>query len=132
MPKRNGSGVELLADPTRRSIIAILALRPRQPSRLAADLGLSRPAITRQLRLLADAGLISGHATAGDRRGVLYTINPGRHGVITAWLAGTEIERPTEPFTARDAVPPDKVLALGRGVRGLVPRPNRDRSAHPD
>jgi DNA-binding transcriptional ArsR family regulator len=129
MPKRNGTGVELLADPTRRSMIAILALRPRQPSALAADLGLSRPAITRQLRLLADAGLITGHASVSDRRGVLYTIHPGMHGVITAWLAGTEIDRPTEPFTLPDDLPGDRVVVFGRGVRGLVRRPNRDRSA---
>jgi DNA-binding MarR family transcriptional regulator len=66
-------------------------VKPHRPSRLAAKLGLSRPAITRQLRLLAEAGLIWAHDEPGDGRAVLYTIDPRRHGAITAWLAGTEV-----------------------------------------
>ncbi len=95
MPKRNGTGIALLADPTRRDIIAALALRPQRPSRLASSLGLSRPAMSRQLRLLEEAGLVRGHALPGDRRAVLYTIDPRRHGAITAWLAGTGVGLPT-------------------------------------
>lgn len=58
MPKKNGQGVELLADPTRRRLIAAIALRPRTPSSLAQEIGLSRAATTRQLHLLEGAGLI--------------------------------------------------------------------------
>lgn len=96
MPRRNGSGIALLADPTRRGIIAALALKPQRPSRLAAHLRLSRPAITYHLRLLEKAGLVWGHDVPGDGRAVWYTINPRRHGAITAWLAGTELGRPAE------------------------------------
>ena len=53
MPKRNGPGIELLADPTRRRIIAVLAIRPRRPSVVAAEIGLSRAATSRQLHLIA-------------------------------------------------------------------------------
>lgn len=95
MPKRNGAGIELLADPTRRKIVAAIALRPRRPSSLAAELGLSRPATTRQLRLLAEAGLIRSATFVADRRGVLFMIDRRHHGRITAWLAGTEVGRPT-------------------------------------
>jgi DNA-binding transcriptional ArsR family regulator len=80
MPKRNGSGIALLADPTRRRIVAAVAVRPRRPSSLAAELGLSRPATTRQLRLLEDAGLIRASWFLGDRRGVLFAIDPRIHG----------------------------------------------------
>ena len=96
MPKRNGSGIELLADPTRRRIVAAAALRPRRPSTLAIELGLSRPAISRQLRLLREAGLIAVGRSQADARVRLYWIDPTRHGAITAWFAGTEIERPIE------------------------------------
>lgn len=95
MPKRNGSGIELLADPTRRQLIAALALRPRRPSSLAREIGLSRPATTRQLHLLRDAGLIRSARSMADRRAILFSIDPRTHGQITAWLAGTEIGRPT-------------------------------------
>jgi DNA-binding transcriptional ArsR family regulator len=103
VPKRNGQGIELLADPTRRRIIALLALRPRRPSILAEELGLSRPATTRQLHLLEDAGLIRGYRIVADGRLVLYGIERRQHGPITAWLAGTEVGRPAwaEPVPAR-------------------------------
>jgi DNA-binding transcriptional ArsR family regulator len=95
VPKRNGQGIELLADRTRRRIIASLALRPRRPSILALEIGLSRPATTRQLHLLRDAGLIRSSRSPIDGRTILFSIEQRQHGRITAWLAGTEIARPT-------------------------------------
>ena len=95
MPKRNGPGIELLADPTRRRIIGLVARRPRRPSSLASELGLSRPATTRQLHLLVDAGLVRAIRSDVDRRGMVYTIDPASHGRITAWLAGTDVGRAT-------------------------------------
>jgi len=94
MPKRNGPGIELLGDPTRRRIIAALALCPRRPSSLASELGLSRPATTRQLNLLREAGLVSARRSTLDGRVVIYNIEPRAQGPITAWLAGTEVGRP--------------------------------------
>jgi DNA-binding transcriptional ArsR family regulator len=95
VPKRNGQGIELLADRTRRRIVAALALRPRRPSSLALEIGLSRPAISRQLHLLRSAGLVRSGRSLADGRVVLFSIEPRQHGRITAWLAGTEISRPT-------------------------------------
>jgi len=65
-----------------------------RPSTIATEIGLSRPATSRQLRLLVDAGLIRPTRSFVDRRAILYAIDPRRHGPITAWLAGTEIVRP--------------------------------------
>jgi len=93
MPHRCGPGIELLADPTRRQIIALLAVRALRPSTIATELGLSRPATTRQLHLLRDAGLILSTPSLVDRRAVLYSIRPRQHGPITAWLAGTGVGR---------------------------------------
>jgi predicted transcriptional regulator len=106
MPKRNGRGIELLADPTRRRIIALLALRPWRPSVLAAELGLGRPATTRQLHLLEEAGLVHSNRSMGDGRVVLYTIERRQHGPILAWLAGTEIVRPTTPIGHQPSICP--------------------------
>jgi len=94
MPKRNGHGIELLADPTRRRIIAILAIGPRRPSSLAEELGLSRPAVSRQLTLLRDATLVGTSRSLVDGRVVLYRLEPRQQGPITAWLAGTSVGRP--------------------------------------
>jgi DNA-binding transcriptional ArsR family regulator len=91
MPKRTGTGIALLADPTRRRIIQLLATRPRRPSALAREVGRSRPAISRQLRILREARLIRELPVPHDRRGALFGINPDWLGRIVAWLAGTEI-----------------------------------------
>jgi len=95
MPKRNGAGIELLADPMRRRIVAALALSVRRPSNLAVEIGLTRPATARQLHLLQDAGLIRSSRSPADGRVILYSLEPRQLGRITAWLAGTEIARPT-------------------------------------
>jgi DNA-binding MarR family transcriptional regulator len=88
MPKRNGQGIELLADPTRR-----LALNCGRPAKIAKEIGLSRPATSRQLRLLHKAGLISRRQGWVDRRQAIYFIEPRNLGQITAWLVGTEVGR---------------------------------------
>jgi DNA-binding transcriptional ArsR family regulator len=92
-PRRNGPRIELLADPTRRRIIGLLALRALRPSTIAAEIGLSRPATTRQLHLMVEAGLVRATRSYIDGRAILYTIHPRSHGPITAWLAGTQVGR---------------------------------------
>ncbi len=47
-----------LADPTRRAILARLALGEATVSELAAPFSISQPAISRHVRVLADAGLL--------------------------------------------------------------------------
>ncbi len=62
-----------LGDPTRRAIVASLAERPRAVGELAAELPVSRPAVSQALKILKDAGLVSERA-AGTRR--IYRLNP--------------------------------------------------------
>jgi DNA-binding transcriptional ArsR family regulator len=93
MPKRNGHGIDLLADPSRRAIVALLAINIGQPSRIAKEIGLSRSATSRHLRLLREAGLISVKRHFLDKRSFNYFIAQRRLGQITAWLAGTEVGR---------------------------------------
>ena len=131
MPRRNGAGIELLADPTRRRIVAALALQPRRPSGLAAELGLSRPAIARQLHILRDAGLIQSGRSMADRRAILFMIAPRRQGVITAWLAGTEIGRPTPRF-GRDGRPLPGFELIERDPTPPAPLPPPDSPRPPD
>jgi DNA-binding transcriptional ArsR family regulator len=62
-----------LGDPTRRTIVASLAERPRAVGELAAELPVSRPAVSQALKILKDAGLVSERAE-GTRR--IYRLNP--------------------------------------------------------
>ncbi len=93
MPRRAAQGIELLADPTRRRIVALIAMRVRHPAAIADGLGLSRPATSRQLRLLTEAGLLRWRWSRLDRRSRYYVIDPAMYGPITAWLAGVEVGR---------------------------------------
>jgi DNA-binding transcriptional ArsR family regulator len=93
MPSRNGHGVELLADPTRRAIVALIAVGTRRPAQIAEAIGLGRPATSRQLGILTRAGLGRSTWSRGDHRGRVYAIHPRVIGPVLAWLAGVEIGR---------------------------------------
>ena len=91
MSARNGDGIALLADVTRRRIIAVLALKPSRPSTIAREIGLSLPATSRQLRILREAGLVARVPSRIDGRSWVYRLDGRAAGRITAWLAGTEV-----------------------------------------
>jgi DNA-binding transcriptional ArsR family regulator len=104
MPRRIDGGIAVLADPTRRRLIAAIALRPAvRPSKLALQLGLSRSAVSRQLRRLHEAGLLVVQDSYVDGRWLYYSVNPLRQGQILAWLAGTEVGLETRRDRPADA-----------------------------
>jgi DNA-binding transcriptional ArsR family regulator len=66
-------GWTALADPTRRSIFELVAVRPQAVGELAAQLPVTRPAVSQHLKLLKQADLVIDHAE-GTRR--IYRVNP--------------------------------------------------------
>ena len=50
--------LKAIADPTRRTIVRLLAERPRTVSEIVAEFGISQPAISKQLGILERAGLV--------------------------------------------------------------------------
>lgn len=56
-----------LADPTRRDLLATLAGGPRRVVDLAEGRGMSRPAVSKHLRVLLDAGVVSASASGRER-----------------------------------------------------------------
>jgi DNA-binding transcriptional ArsR family regulator len=72
-PDRASDGWSVLADGTRRAIVGRLAEGPQAVGQLAAELPVSRSAVSQHLKILKDAGLVSERA-AGTRR--LYRLNP--------------------------------------------------------
>lgn len=73
-----------LADPTRRAILARLAGGDAKVTDLAAPFRVSQPAISRHLKVLEEAGLISRHRRATARLSHLEA-EPLRE--AAAWLA---------------------------------------------
>src|SRR5215472_4024426 len=61
------AGIAALGDPTRRAIFESLARRPKAVGELAAELPVSRPAVSQHLRVLKEAGLVTDRAD-GTRR----------------------------------------------------------------
>jgi DNA-binding transcriptional ArsR family regulator len=75
-----------LADPSRRTILAVLASRgPATATDLAARLPISRQAITKHLVLLTEAGLVV--AEPGERRRVRYRLLSGSIQIAQQFLA---------------------------------------------
>ena len=59
-----------LADPTRRDIVARLAVGDASVGQLAAPYAMSVQAVSKHLRVLADSGLVSRGSDTGHRRPV--------------------------------------------------------------
>jgi DNA-binding transcriptional ArsR family regulator len=74
-----------LADPTRREIFERVAERPRSVGDLAAELPVSRPAVSQHLKVLKGAGLVAD-AAVGNRR--IYSVDPTGVGALRAYLDG--------------------------------------------
>ena len=66
-------GWTALADPTRRAIFERLADHPRAVGELAAELPVSRPAVSQHLKVLKEAGLVMDQHV-GNRR--VYRVDP--------------------------------------------------------
>jgi DNA-binding transcriptional ArsR family regulator len=73
-----------LADPTRRAILARLAEGEATVTELAAPFSVSQPAISRHLKVLEHAGLVSRTRRATARLSLLEA-EPLRE--VTTWLA---------------------------------------------
>jgi DNA-binding transcriptional ArsR family regulator len=71
-PSREIVAFEALADPQRRAIVERLSGGPRSVGDLAGEMPISRPAVSRHLRLLREAGLVVGEPQ-GRRR--LYRLH---------------------------------------------------------
>jgi DNA-binding transcriptional ArsR family regulator len=74
---------EALADPHRRAILESLRGGERSVQELADVLPISRPAVSRHLRLLSDAGLVTAQAR-GTRR--LYRLHEQGADAARAYL----------------------------------------------
>jgi DNA-binding transcriptional ArsR family regulator len=78
------SAFEALADPTRRTIVELLAQGERSAGELAAEFETSRPAVSRHLRVLREHGLVSAREH-GRRR--LYALEPAPLAELDEWLS---------------------------------------------
>ena len=74
-----------LADPTRRRVVDLLRERPRRAGEIAETFGMSRPAMSRHLRVLRTHGLVEEKRDAGDARARVYQLRPERIDALSTW-----------------------------------------------
>lgn len=75
---------EAIAEPSRRRILDELRGGERTVTQLVAAVGMSQPAVSKQLRTLRDAGLVAVRIDAQRRH---YRIRPDGLAEIEHWLA---------------------------------------------
>ena len=97
-----------LADPTRREIVALLAAGEQGAGQVAERFPVSRPAISRLLRVLRAAGLVRVRVE-GQRR--VYALDPRPLAELDAWLA------PYRRLWAQRLDALDTEIARGRRAR---------------
>jgi DNA-binding transcriptional ArsR family regulator len=79
------SVLDALGDPTRRRIVEGLRDGPLPVGAIARPLPVSRPAVSRHLRVLEAAGLVN-HEAVGTRR--LYRLDERGLGELRRWVDG--------------------------------------------
>src|SRR5215469_8444753 len=76
--------LQVLAEPNRQAILDLLRDGELPVGDLVIRLGLSQPAVSKHLRVLRDAGMVTVRADAQRR---LYRIRPEPLAELDAWLA---------------------------------------------
>ena len=87
---------EALADPTRRQVVQLLSSRPHRAGELAASTGMSRPAMSRHLKVLLTSGLVDDERVAEDARVRLFRLRPESLVAVQAYLDQMQAEWRTQ------------------------------------
>ena len=78
--------VPAIADPTRRRIIELLAVRERTAGEIVDEFDMSAPAISQHLNVLREAGLVTTRAEGQSR---IQALNPDGFDDLESWLHKT-------------------------------------------
>lgn len=123
---------EVLAEPNRRRILDLLREEERTVGELVAGTALSQPAVSKHLRVLREAGLVSARVDAQRRR---YRLRPEPLAEVDAWLApyrrfwGARLDALERYLDESVAEPPEAQRArfpgVGRGPGGHGPGATR-------
>jgi DNA-binding transcriptional ArsR family regulator len=81
----SGDPFDALGDPNRRALVELLRSGDRSVRELADELPISRPAVSRHLRVLKEAGLVTDRAE-GTRR--LYRLHDEGIDAVRTYLLG--------------------------------------------
>ena len=77
---------DALSDPSRRRVVELLGAGPLRAGELASAVGTSPPSMSRHLRVLLRAGLVSDERSAEDARLRVFRLRPEPVAELRAWL----------------------------------------------
>jgi DNA-binding transcriptional ArsR family regulator len=80
-----------LGDATRLAVVGLLKRRPLCASDIAEQLSLSRPAMSRHLRILRHAGLVEEASPEHDARLRIYQLRAEPFSELRGWLDDVEV-----------------------------------------
>jgi DNA-binding transcriptional ArsR family regulator len=78
------SAFEIIAEPSRRAILSLLALSQQSVGEIEHQLRMTQPAVSKHLRVLREAGFVESTVDAQRR---LYRLKPERFQEVDTWLA---------------------------------------------
>ena len=79
-----------LADASRREMIRLLLKKPRRAGELAQCVDMSPQALSRHLRVLRKAGLVSERGVPNDARVRIYSVHADAFQPVQQWMAQVE------------------------------------------
>ena len=74
---------DVIAEPNRRRILSLLRERERSAGELVTRLGLAQPSVSKHLKVLREAKLVTVRGDAARR---LYSLRPEPLAALEAWL----------------------------------------------
>jgi DNA-binding transcriptional ArsR family regulator len=113
-----------IADPVRREILEMLRGDRFTAGAIAARFAISRPAVSRHLRVLRDSGLVSGETRGRER---YYALNTAPLHDLGSWIAA--LERPAGWEHRLDSLATE--VHRTRRERRAAPGTPEDRSESP-
>ena len=118
-PGRRVDPFAAIADPTRRAILDRLRRGEAPVAELAAGFAMSRPAVSKHLRVLRDARLVRERRGGEDGRQRVYHLTAAPLQAVAEWAA------------AYEAFWPANLASLKRHLEGAAPAPDAPPAHHP-
>lgn len=81
-----GPVFDALADTTRRQVVRLLGEGPRRAGELAEASGVAPPAMSKHLRVLLDAGVVSAERRPDDARVRVFRLLPESIDALSGWI----------------------------------------------
>lgn len=115
-----------IADPVRRDLLCAISAGTVRVVDLASGRPISRPAVSKHLRALSDAGLVAADDVGRERH---YRVRPEGLDVVATFLAELAPADVHPPVTAADLAALDlEVRRTGRDRRAAQRSPDRPRA----